>query len=196
LGSVFTDAFRVYVLSTRADSDTLLRDLKPLQKHPWQPPFWLYTLLLLSAIALAVILLVNAFKTKPARPAVKPSPGLDTPPPRPAWELALAKLEALIESKSWEQDVVQYHFELSGILREFLEATYRFNALEMTTREIALALQKLRPAQVEEVISLLQYADAVKFAKVSPVEAEILSRSLALKLYLLRFATNSGIAER
>lgn len=190
--SEFTDAFRVYVLSTRADSDTLLRDIKPLKKHPWQPPFWLYTLMILTALTLAIILIINALRRKPAHAAPKPAPIEAIPTSKPAWEIALSRLDALIATKAWEQDMVRYHFELSNILREFLESTYRFNAMEMTTREIAQAIDKIRPAQSQTLIPLLQYTDAVKFAKVSPAEAEILSRSLELKLYLLQFVPTPG----
>ena len=55
-----TDAFRVHVLATRAESDTLLRDLKPPLRLPFELPFWLYLIIGLVCLTLAVWLLMTA----------------------------------------------------------------------------------------------------------------------------------------
>jgi hypothetical protein len=61
---------------------------------------------------------------------------------------------------------LDYFFELSYILRYFLEGYYKFNAVEMTTYEIKNALGNI--AQKSQILALLNYADKVKFAKFIP----------------------------
>ncbi len=52
------------MLSVLAEGDTLLRDIKPLKKYSLQPPFWVYLLLILLALAGNFILLKRPEKPK------------------------------------------------------------------------------------------------------------------------------------
>ena len=185
-----TDAFRIFVLSTLAEGDTLLRDIKPLQRYRLQLPWWLYTILFVVLIALLVYLI----RSRTRKPTPTPPPV--TPPtitPKPAWEPALQALNELLENNLLAQgDIVALHFGFSDILRSFLEATYRFPAMEMTVSEIAMHTRKRKINRSEEIQHFLGYCDMVKFAKVQPTVEEIDSRIQWLRSYLQSFVPKTA----
>ena len=82
---------------------------------------------------------------------------------------ALEALNILHEEEAWKQwEQKPYYFELSIILRAYLEKRYGFLALESTTDSIKEALENiaLDSGQKEYLIELLSDSDLVKFAKV------------------------------
>jgi hypothetical protein len=193
LGAQSTDAFRVHVLATRAESDTLLRALKAPKKYPWELPVWLYLLLGMICLGIAIYLLIIAMR-KPAKAKPLPLPkAKPEAPPIPAWKKALAKLEDLRQSGLAERDILAYHYQLSAILREYLEEQYRFNAMEMTTSEIRVSLRKWPELSSSEALSILEYCDAVKFAKGQPNAEQITLQTQALQLYLMRQGGLGGL---
>ncbi len=181
----YTDGFRVNVLSVLAEGDTLLRDIKPFEKYPWQPPFWLYLLLILGGVVLTAYLLKKRIKSRPpTQKAAVPHTETALPP----WINALANLEALLAENLPEKgELILYHFRLSQILRSFLEAVYGFSALEMTTRELGLEMHKMQIPESGEIKRWLNYCDMVKFAKTSPSEEEVAYRTAWLQSYLKSF---------
>lgn len=102
----------------------------------------------------------------------QPRPTAPAPPPRPPHEVALEALDRLRKRKLWQQGLVkEYYFELSRILRAWLEARYDILALESTTGEIISALRQKGVLPEERLAWLhrtLQLADMVKFAKAEP----------------------------
>lgn len=193
LGEQSTDAFRVHVLAIRAESDTLLRDLKAPMKYPFELPFWLYLLLGLICLGIAIYLLIKAMR-KPAQAKPVPLPkATPVAPPIPAWKKALVRLEELRLSGLAEGDILAYHYRLSAILREYLEEQYRFNAMEMTTSEIRHQLRKWKELSFGDALSILDYCDTVKFAKVQPSAEQITLQTQALQLYLMRQGGLNGL---
>lgn len=183
-----TDGFRVYVLSTRAEADTLLRDIKPALRYKAELPFWLYLFIFLICLALATILIIMALsKKKPSKPEPKPTfvPAQKFVHP---YLLALKKLDELESSGLAESDILSYHYQLSMILREFLEPMYQFGAMEMTILEISDALRVSCPEGAEEFLKILRYCDLVKFAKLIPSSEQIVLQTQALRLSLMAFA--------
>ena len=183
--SIYTDGFRVYVLSVLAEGDTLLRDIKPLQKYPLQLPFWIYLLLLLLALSAGIYL----WWKQPEKPKRKyiAQPEIKEPV-LPAWEKALKALDELLTEDLLDKgETVLYHFRLSNILRAFLEETYNFPALEMTGREIAVSLNRRNIPQAQEIRKFITYCDLVKFAKREPAAVEIEENTLWLRNYLISF---------
>ena len=183
--SIYTDGFRVYVLSVLAEGDTLLRDIKPLQKYPLQLPFWIYLLLLLLALSAGIYL----WWKQPEKPKRKyiAQPEIKEPV-LPAWEKALKALDELLTEDLLDKgETVLYHFRLSNILRAFLEETYNFPALEMTGREIAVSLNRRNIPQAQEIRKFINYCDLVKFAKREPAAVEIEENTLWLRNYLISF---------
>jgi len=183
--SIYTDGFRVYVLSVLAEGDTLLRDIKPLKKYPLQLPFWIYFLLLLLALSAGIYL----WWKQPEKPKRKyiAQPEIKEPV-LPAWEKALKALDELLTEDLLDKgETVLYHFRLSNILRAFLEETYNFPALEMTGREIAVSLNRRNIPQAQEIRKFITYCDLVKFAKREPAAVEIEENTLWLRNYLISF---------
>jgi hypothetical protein len=97
------------------------------------------------------------------------------PPPRPAHEIALERLDAL-GARGLEASVDQrpFYFELSEIIRAYLGARWGFDSLELTTSELMdeLRLHAARDLMMGEVEGWLSGCDLVKFAKVSPTAQE------------------------
>ena len=107
------------------------------------------------------------------RPKAPPPP----PPPRPAWEVALDKLEQL--KRRQEQLLSAERGEefvdgVSDALREYLGHRYGFEGLESTTEEILRTLERMRPHKLSlsGVSLLLEQCDLVKFARATPDEEQ------------------------
>jgi hypothetical protein len=102
-------------------------------------------------------------------------PPVPAPPPRPPWEVALEAFSK-IDDEGWiEQKVYAVHYDkVSDVVRNYLGALYGFDGLESTTREALTQLKrKLPPGELfDSIRSYLNNADLVKFARVTPTEAE------------------------
>ncbi|MCB5271464.1 MAG: hypothetical protein LHW56_06430 [Candidatus Cloacimonetes bacterium] len=183
-----TDGFRVFVLSTRAPADTLLRDIKPALRYKGEFPFWLYLIIFLSCLALATMLIITALNQRPAKKPEIPPTIIPTEKLIPPYLLALKKLEELERSGLAEKDYLLYHFRLSMILREFLEGTYHFSAMEMTILEIFDALLVTCQQRAESYLKILRYCDMVKFAKLVPTAEQIKLQTQALRNCLVPLA--------
>jgi len=123
------------------------------------------------ALIIAITILVQRWLAR--RPKTLPPP----PPPRPAWELALEKLEqlrrrkdALLAAERGEELVDG----VSEVLREYLGKRYGFDGLESTSDEILTRLETLRPNRLSlsGVQLLLAQCDLVKFARLPPEAAQ------------------------
>jgi hypothetical protein len=115
----------------------------------------------------AVIALLVRRRLKSRRPAPPPAP------PRPAHEVAMAKLDRLGTLLTEGSDVRPFYFELSEAVREYLGGRFGFESLEMTTEELMRALRRVslesaRGVLGSEIEGWLSACDLVKFAKVSP----------------------------
>jgi hypothetical protein len=100
------------------------------------------------------------------REAMRPAP-----PPRPAHEIALEKLDRLgARGLAEDTDLRPFFFELSEIVREYLGARYGFDSLELTTEELMAQLHQHagRELIIGEVLGWLSGCDLVKFAKSAP----------------------------
>ena len=133
----------------------------------------LWVLIALGVIAVVALLSFFAARWWSRRPAAaKPAP-----PPRPPWEVALEKLDALKREKASliaEEKQVELVDRVSDALREYLGGRYDFNGLESTSDEVVARLRKvkLRGIKLEHITALLSDSDLVKFAKAVPDEAQ------------------------
>ncbi len=95
-------------------------------------------------------------------------------PPRPAHEVALARLGELAGDDLMERgEYMVFYVLLSETIREYLGRRYGFKAVEMTTTEILGALERARvkwPNSIsrEDVADFLLHCDAVKFGGLVP----------------------------
>ena len=97
------------------------------------------------------------------------------PPPRPAHEVALEKLDRLGTYGFLENaDNRPFYFAVSEVIREYLGARFGFDSLELTTDELMAQLRRSASREVllGEVEGWLAGCDLVKFAKISPSAAE------------------------
>jgi hypothetical protein len=107
---------------------------------------------------------------------------------------ALNKLTALKDKKLLEQDQVkQYHSELTDIIREFLEKRYKIRAMEQTSDEIFSGIRHLEIDEENRnrLRQILTLADLVKFAKQKPfVSDNVQSMDNALNFVTAAGETN------
>ena len=151
--------------------DPKLKDIAP-PVRVLEPVVWpIYVAAALAGLLL-LILGVLAIRARLARRAAAAAAAA---PPRPAHEVALAKLDALraeqlIERELWKP----FHFAVSEIIREYLGARFEFDSLEMTTTELLDALlARGCPGPDRATISEWSGAcDLVKFAKYVPTREE------------------------
>lgn len=136
-----------------------------------QPNRLLIGLLLgLLVAALGALVGVALWRRWRARPQVRA-----TPPPRPPHEVALERLDRLGAAGFLEHaDYRPFYFTLSEIVRDYVGARFGFDALELTTEELVVALRARlsSAALMAELEGWLAGCDLVKFAKVSPSAAE------------------------
>lgn len=144
------------------------KDLKPI-KEQMNTPFifaeikehvlWgALGLIVLIAIVILTIYLIKKRKPKPET----------TLPPRPIMEILWERYYSLEQSKIWETGgEKEFQFELSLILRSFLEFKYNMKAVEETTKNITIQLTSLgiNRKEKEDFLHILNFSDMVKFAK-------------------------------
>lgn len=181
----YTDRFRVNIIPVRAEADTTLVDIKPPLAYPFQMPGWAYLLMAGLLIPLLVLYLLLR-PQKPRREAQKEvSPA---PVKLPHWRVALEKLDALISENLVQHGfIVWHHFRLAEILRTFLEQEYRIPAIQMTSSEIRLMMQRIAVLHSAEVNIFLAFCDRAKFARHVPWPEETHDMESWLRNYLLSF---------
>jgi hypothetical protein len=97
------------------------------------------------------------------------------PPPRPAHEIALERLDRLGAYGFLENaDNRPFYFVVSEVIRDYLGARYGFDSLELTTHELMDELRRRagRTLVLGEIEAWLSASDLVKFAKISPTATE------------------------
>jgi len=123
-----------------------------------------------AAAALGALCAALIVRRMRARRGARPGP-----PPRPAHEIALERLDRLGAYGFLENaDNRPFYFAVSEVIRDYLGARYDFDSLEMTTDELAAELRRRagRELVLGEVEGWLSACDLVKFAKISPSAAE------------------------
>lgn len=164
-----SDPFMITVNTVAVDTTKAIRDIK----GPLHAPVTFKELLPwifggLAAVALIWFLIWLFFYRKRNKPIIS----LQRRPEIPAFQVALEEFERLRQAKLWQAGrVKEYHSLLTEILRNYLETSYGFLALEMTSDEIIskLSQQEISIDNLNDVRELLNTADLVKFAKANPL---------------------------
>ncbi len=164
-----TEPIDIYVESMKPSETGDIRGLKEQAEIPLDTgKIVLYSL---AGLALILALVLHWWYRKK-----KQQGGLfhkPAPPPRPAHEIALEKLDELENSGMLAAGALKDYFsELSEILREYLEGRFFIPALESTTFEINTVLAQPDFAALDRVglEKILTLSDLVKFAKLLPAE--------------------------
>lgn len=147
---------------------TDIRDLKPLRplEEGWGWRWWLGVGGGALALVLGALGLVYWRRREP--PEV---------PPIPPHELAFQALDELRRTDFQDHEALRrYYFDLSQVLRAYVEGRFGLNATDLTTEEIlaaATTLPRLANGQSEALRRFLVDTDAVKFAAHVPSSQEI-----------------------
>ena len=124
----------------------------------------------LCAAGLGALLTMLIVRRLRARRGERPGP-----PPRPAHEVAMERLDRLGAYGFLENaDNRPFYFAVSEIIRDYLGGRYGFDSLELTTDELIAELgrQAGRELVLGEIQGWLSACDLVKFAKISPSATE------------------------
>lgn len=164
-------AFTVQSTLTGTNADwSHVRDIHDLAQWPNRFPRWLLALLV-SAITIAL----GAGLLR--RYLVRARALADQAPPPPPHEIALAALQMLKE-KGWieTENYRPFYWELTSILRYYVENRFGIHAPEQTTEEFLAEATKSKLLQADtqnHLFSILDYADAVKFARHRPLQDDM-----------------------
>lgn len=145
-----------------------IRDVKGLLEFPSKMQY-LFIVLGIIGISGAIYFLVIFFIRQKARyemlTAKKPH------------EIAYERLSLLIKKDYIEKGLIkEFYFELSNIIRHYIEARFGLNAPEMTTEEFLLQVKdskELDYGYKNLLKDFLLLCDMVKFAKYLPAKKEI-----------------------
>ncbi len=146
-----------------------LRDIRP----PYIPAsYWIW--LLCAGVLGLVIYFVRRFcKRLHAAQAARLAEVQDT---RPADEIALSKLQILLQSGLWEKaEYKLFYLELSDILREYFWRRFGLDVSADTSVELLRRARKLAVLQplLPALRGYLDEADLVKFARAIPTEPQM-----------------------
>lgn len=155
------------------------KDPNPTAPSDVEPPVGIGFPLWVAGVGLVLLALVVFFSAKAlALVLARQRPQKVKPPaPRlPEEETALLKLKDL-EAKNWlaQGKYKNYYFGLSEILKEYLGARYRFDALECTSSELLAVLedkQRLIDEVLDSVEGIFEKLDIVKFTDQIPASTE------------------------
>lgn len=157
-----------------------LKDVKPPVLLPSEYRFLIYSILGILFAALMYILIKYFIKRNNQQKQI-------VVPMKPAWEIALEKINQLSGSKLLDNGEFNGFFtNLTEIVRRYFEDQFNVKAPEMTTEEFMNLLKNYRKLNFEQKTSLakfLEFGDMVKFAKFTPkFDDGIASLSFAKKL--------------
>lgn len=151
-------------------TNTNIKDIANIMRQPvtfGEVAKWVGIVLGICALIAVIIYIIIQLKNR------KPIIHKPVAPPIPADEKALINLEQLRQQQLWQQGMVkEYHTELTDIVRNYLEESYRIQSTEMTSDQTLDAFRGCEAYTEDAAASLrqiLQTADMVKFAKSEPL---------------------------
>lgn len=165
---VQTSEIFIEVESVLGDGEaTDIRGLKPLREVVRPTPWWWFAA---GGGAVALMGLLGFLLWRRSHRA-------KLVPPRPAHEVAYEALERLRRTDFDDPEAMRlFHFEISEVIRTYVENRFTLNATDLTTEEIVAELDGLRDLSGDEsrrLHSFLAATDRVKFAAYHPGEEEI-----------------------
>jgi hypothetical protein len=131
---------------------------------------YIYIVLAIIGVIIIIVLIVRLLKKRRKQQET-------ITPPRPAHEVAYEALKELMGRDYLKTGRVrEYYFELSNIVRHYIEDRFQLKAPEMTTEEFLATLKYsgvLNSEQKGDLKDFLSHCDMVKFARYLPDEKEI-----------------------
>jgi hypothetical protein len=174
-GALKSNELTLQVETVKVDTTKAIYDIKqPLAVSytffDWLRDNWIWVALSVVVILLVAGLIYYLRKRPKTEPVIRIKK-----PEIPAHVIALNKLRELRDKKLWQQEQVkQYHIELSDVIREYLEKRYTIKTHEKTTDEIFASVKYVDIAAEnrEKLRQILILADLVKFAKERPLPTD------------------------
>ena len=167
-----TQPMLLVVMPLKVDAQKGIRDIKgPLEARFTFMDALPYIIGFLVLCLVAFFLFYYLRKKKKKEPIFQ----FAAKPKLPAHEIALNALEDLRNKKLWQNDQVkQFHSELTDIVRQYIEDRFGIPALEMVSEDISEAISRLEidNKTKTELKEMLGLADMVKFAKANPLPSE------------------------
>tara|TARA_B100001109_G_scaffold225945_1_gene199753 strand:- start:1191 stop:2159 length:969 start_codon:yes stop_codon:yes gene_type:complete len=175
--TVETAPLLLSVITVPLEEQADIKDIKPIIEVPFSlSDFLLANRLEIGGILLLIGLLILAYFLY-RKYANRPQEEVEAIIPKEAADsLAFRKLEDLKNKKLWQNGKTKlYYVELSYILREYIGNRYQLHALEHTTDEIMLLVERLPEIDKswkQKLHDTLLLADMAKFAKQTPLASE------------------------
>lgn len=165
-----TSPSHILAFQSVIDKDTVdIVDLKP-QLETGAKPMWLLWLLIAAAALAIIIFIFFRFFNK------KKTAGEKTVPLLPPYEEAINAINKLERQKYLQRGLIrEYVFDLSEILKRYIERRFETNASEFTTEEVVtwLGVSGLDTKLKQSVEWFFRTSDPVKFARVIPPQETI-----------------------
>lgn len=166
-----TQALLLSVKTVPVDTTKNFKDIK----KPLDVPFnWIDALPYIGGGILLILIVWGLWYWNKKRKKT-PEERIVKAPKIPAHELALLALKELEKEKLWQGgSFKKYYSGISDIVRAYIENRYQVQALEQTTFETMQSLQKYKLSNTlqENLKSMLELSDLVKFAKLQPIASE------------------------
>jgi hypothetical protein len=175
--TVYSDSLAIEISDVKVDTlKQKMYDIKDIAtvKSP-MGNWWIYVLVILGLVGLGFYIFYF-LKNR------KPKPKTEVVVYKTPIEKATTLLQQLESKGLWQKGAVKdYYSELTDIARNYIEEEIKIPAMESTTSELIEGLRKaakqkklkLSNETVENLEKVLQQADLVKFAKVTPMDYEI-----------------------
>jgi hypothetical protein len=175
--TVYSDSLSIEINDVKVDTlKQKMFDIKDIAtvKSP-MGNWWIYVLVVIGLIGLGFLIF---YLLKNRKPKAKAEVIVYKTP----IEKATTLLQQLESKELWQKGAVKdYYSELTDIVRNYIEEEIKIPAMESTTSELIEGLRKaakqkklkLSNDTVENLEKVLQQADLVKFAKVTPLDYEI-----------------------
>jgi hypothetical protein len=163
--AVYTgDTLKIDIMSVLPADTAGLKIAEIREPKRLRGPIWPYIVapIVIVLLVIGIKLLRDKLRKKALEPAV---------PPMPAWELAFKRLDELKAERHPEFGrFKQFYFELSLIIRGYIEERYETRAVESTTYELENddKLATLPDDMLARLFELFHRADLAKFAKSIP----------------------------
>lgn len=171
-GTLRTEPVTLVINETRSPDDSTLVDIAPPLKVWGELPVWAYYvigILLVIVFLIMLIYIIRKYIKRNVRDLFASDSSIDN---RTNAQKTLDLLYTLRAERLPEAcEFITFHFRLSELMKQFLEAEYHFSANEMTTSEIRNYIRKNKIFSSEQQRTLnkwLEECDKVKFAKYIP----------------------------
>jgi hypothetical protein len=165
-----TSQIFIEVASVLPEGDEMPEDIRDIKALRPPPPAWSWGAMAAGGGALGVLALAALWWWWSQRERVEP-------PPPPAHEVAYAALDALRDVDASDLEAVRrWYFDISEVLRTYVEGRFGLNATDLTTEEILgrmSELDQLTAEQRSQLQGFLLDTDQVKYAAMPPTEAGI-----------------------